>query len=314
MTICSGFPRGGGRVLIRLFVSAFLLLVVSWSVDLEDVARRLVGMQAPWVVTALLISVVQVVGSAWRWRFTAARLGLELPLLTAVREYYLATFLNQVLPGGVVGDVSRVWRHVQAEPTGEAGPIVRAVVFERASGQVVMTGVALLSFASLSMIWGAPLYLVVGGLVMAAGLSAALLLWLKRQRAADDSRAGRIARDTQRAMLARDAFGVQLLSSVIVVASYLVTFLAAARALRVETPWLDLLPLIAPVLVTMLLPITIAGWGIREGAAAALWGSVGLTPADGVAVSVAYGVLVLLGSLPGAAIMVWSAGGASKSG
>ncbi len=115
-------------------------------------------------------------------------------------------------------------------------------------------------------------------------------------------------------MLARDAFGVQLLSSVIVVASYLVTFLVASRALRVETPWLDLLPLIAPVLVTMLLPITIAGWGIREGAAAALWGSVGLTPAEGVAVSVAYGVLVLLGSLPGAVIMVWSAGRVSKSG
>ena len=77
MTTSSDFPRRCGSVLVRLCVSAVLLLIVSWSVDLDDVARRLAGMLAPWVATALLISVVQVVGSAWRWRFTAARLGLE---------------------------------------------------------------------------------------------------------------------------------------------------------------------------------------------------------------------------------------------
>ena len=64
------------------------------------------------------------------------------------------------------------------------------------------------------------------------------------------------------------------------------------------------LPLVAPVLMTMLIPVTVAGWGLREGTAAVLWGVVGLTAADGVLVSVAYGLLVLFGSLPGAVFLM----------
>ena len=63
------------------------------------------------------------------------------------------------------------------------------------------------------------------------------------------------------------------------------------------------LALIAPVvLLAMLLPISVAGWGVRETAAAGVWVALGWPAAEGVAVSVAYGALCLLASLPGAAI------------
>ena len=75
-----------------------------------------------------------------------------------------------------------------------------------------------------------------------------------------------------------------------------------------------LLPLVAPVLVTMLLPVTVAGWGLREGAAAALWHAVGLTAADGVAISVAYGLLVLVSSLPGLLFLGFTPPGPGNAG
>jgi len=70
----------------------------------------------------------------------------------AMREYYLAGFLNQVLPGGVVGDVNRAWRHARA-PVGEplsgkaTRAIVHAVMLERLSGQLVLLPVAVLAMA-----------------------------------------------------------------------------------------------------------------------------------------------------------------------
>ena len=79
---------------------------------------------------------------------------------------------------------------------------------------------------------------------------------------------------------------------------------AAARAVGVETPMPILLPLVAPVLMAMLVPMTVAGWGARAGAAAALWAAVGLPGAEGVAVSVAYGLLVLFASVPGAVVLL----------
>ncbi|WP_330218003.1 hypothetical protein [Marinobacter similis] len=56
----------------------------------------------------------------------------------------------------------------------------------------------------------------------------------------------------------------------------------------------------------MVIPLTVAGWGVREGAAAVLWPLAGLPAEQGVALSVAYGALVLISSFPGLAVLLWS--------
>ena len=293
-------------VLLRVSVSIGLLLGLGWWVDLETVGSRLAGMRPVWVLLAVVISVAQVAVLAWRWRFTAGRLGVDLSFRSAWREYYLSIFLNQVLPGGVLGDVSRAWRQARAQTrlAEPGGPAVRAVIFERLSAQAVMTPVAVVSLLALpvtvdagsrvAMFWaGAGAVLIV----------VATLVWIRRQYSAQ-SLPGRVLADLRSAHLSGPAFVAQLASAIIVVGTYLATYMAAARAVGVETPLPVLLPLVAPVLMTMLIPVTVAGWGLRESAAAALWAAVGLTAADGVVVSVAYGLLVLVGSLPGALFLM----------
>ena len=102
------------RLLLRASVSIGLLAGLAWWLDLGTVASRLVQMRPVWVLLAVAISVVQVAVLAWRWRFTAGCLGVRLSFSAAWREYYLSIFLNQVLPGGVAGDVSRAWRQARA--------------------------------------------------------------------------------------------------------------------------------------------------------------------------------------------------------
>lgn len=311
------------RLLLRGAVSLVLLAVLAAVLDPGAVLGRLSSLRPGWAVGALALSVLQVAGSAWRWRFTAARLGIHLPLGRAVEEYYLATFLNQVLPGGVLGDVSRAWRHARetAPATGEAragdagtreGPVpgtphlraVNAVVLERLSGQGVMTGVAVVSVLVLALPGGDRLPGLSGWWALAALVVVAVLAALVTRRLVRVPALRRVVWDARAALLQGRALPVQLATSLAIVASYLAIFLMGARAVGVETPVPVLLPLAAPVLVTMLLPVTVAGWGVRETAAAALWGLVGLTAADGVAVSVVYGLLVLISSLPGAAILL----------
>ena len=288
----------------RAVVSLALLALLGWWLDAGALLDRLAGFDPRWALVGIAISLPQVALLAFRWRFTARRLGLDLPFGVALREYYLSTFLNQVLPGGVMGDVSRAWRHGRAEPERRIGPAARAVILERASGQVVMCGVAALSFASLPLTFGAvPATLMLA--VCGAGVAALAALFAFRRR----PRAGPLAsfgRDVHTALLARDALPVQLLSSTLVVGTYLAIYVVAARAVGVSTTLWTLLPLVAPVLLSMLVPATVAGWGVREAAAAALWGVVGLTVVDGVAISAAYGVLVLFSSFPGAIVLLSS--------
>ena len=123
--------RGGGSVFFVAFragLSIALLLALAWWLDAAQILARLSQMRSEWVLLALALSVVQVFVSAWRWRFTAGRLGIDLRFGEAVREYYLSMFVNQVLPGGVVGDVSRAWRHA-------AAPAVRGGLPRRAAGR-----------------------------------------------------------------------------------------------------------------------------------------------------------------------------------
>ena len=293
-------------VLVRASVSIGLLLGLAWWIDLETVGSRLAGMQPAWVLLAVGISVPQVAALAWRWRFTAGRLGVDLSFASAWREYYLSIFLNQVLPGGVLGDVSRAWRQARGQTRllDPSGPATRAVIFERLSAQAVMTTVAVVSLLALPVTVNRGSRLVLFG----AGAVAVLIVittvvWMRRQSSAQ-SLAGQVLADLDAAHLSGPVFAAQLGSAAIVVGTYLATYVTAARAVGVDTPLPVLLPLVAPVLMTMLIPVTVAGWGLREGAAAVLWGAVGLTAADGVLVSVAYGLLVLIGSLPGALFLM----------
>ena len=294
------------HVVLRAAFSIGLLAGLAWWLDLGTVVSRLAQMRLGWVLLAVAISVVQVAVLAWRWRFTAGCLGVDLSYTAAWREYYLSIFLNQVMPGGVVGDVSRAWRQarVQTRQREPAGPAVRAVIFERLSAQAVMTAVAVVSLLALPVTVNRGSRLVLFGAgAVAVLIVIAMVVWMRRQSSAQ-SLVGQVLADLDAAHLAGPVFAAQLVSAAIVVGTYLATYLAAARAVGVEIPLPVLLPLGAPVLMTMLIPVTVAGWGLREGAAAVLWGAVGLTAADGVLVSVAYGLLVLIGSLPGALFLM----------
>ncbi len=299
----SALTAQGGLLLARLGVSVILLVILAAYLDLDRVIDRLGNLEARWVAPAVAISLLQVVLSAWRWRFTAGRLGIRLPFVAALREYAIASFLNQVLPGGVGGDLGRAWRHSRALPPGLGGRALRAVVLERASGQLVM-----LAVAGGSLIWLSappmPMAVPLLGMGLLVLVVSALFAWDVSRPRATDSLVRRVWDDSRAALLSLGALPAQLISSVLVVTSYITVYLLMARAVGVETPASMLLPLVAPVLVAMLIPATIAGWGVREAAAAFLWNAAGLPVADGVAISVAYGLLVLATSLPGAVIFI----------
>lgn len=304
------------KTVLRAVLSLALLAALSRLIDVGALVERVRGIHASWVGAALALAVVQVITSAWRWRWTVQRLGLDLPLGAAVREYYLATFLNQVLPGGVLGDISRAWRHARH---GSAARAIHGVIIERASGQAAMLAVAFASVVLLVPRTGPRIALLLGGLGAFALLAAARRRILNRaaeepaqpaqpasaqpdsaQPASAEGADPAFIDSLTRALLAGAALRVQLLASVAVVSTYLATGVVAGRALSLPVPSLTLAALTAVLLLSMLLPVTIAGWGLRESAAAALWSMVGLAPADGVALSVTYGLFVLLGSLPGA--------------
>ena len=283
----------------RGLISAGLLGAVALFVEPREIMAQVERLSPGWVVLALFISVLQIMLSAWRWQFTASRVGAPLRFNYAWREYYLALLINQLLPGGVLGDAGRAHRHArQAESRGSAW---RAVIIERTSGQVAVV-ILTLAALLLSPLWHAVLgwpvsLVIVSGLCMVTALVWQGLILLPASKLPAWWHSMRL--DIKRGLFSPGVWPLQLASSMAIVMSYGLVMVCAARAIGVELAALQILALAPVLLLAMLVPLSVAGWGVREGAAVATWALVGLPTAQGVAVSLAYGVLVLISSLPG---------------
>ena len=74
------WPRAISATALRWVVG---LAVLGWVVtrfEPAEIARRIAGLDPIWFAAGLGLSVVQVVASACRWRYTAARLDVDMPL------------------------------------------------------------------------------------------------------------------------------------------------------------------------------------------------------------------------------------------
>jgi uncharacterized membrane protein YbhN (UPF0104 family) len=88
-------------------------------------------------------------------------------------------------------------------------------------------------------------------------------------------------------------------------ACILIAFWASAAAVGLTLSFSAVVTLVPLILLTMLVPITVSGWGLREGAAAALLPLVGATASVSLAASLVFGLIALVAVMPGLAF-VWS--------
>jgi GTP cyclohydrolase II len=94
---------------------------------------------------------------------------------------------------------------------------------------------------------------------------------------------------------------------VLVVAGHTATFVIAARVAGCTAPLGELIALLMVVQIAAGIPLSIGGWGPREGAAAWAFAAAGLGAANGVTVATLYAVLMLAAVAPGAGLLVGDA-------
>ena len=275
-------------------------LALGWTLnglDLGALSEAIAGADRRWLIAAAMLGPVQVLLASMRWWLIADAVGAPLKPRQAVEEYYLSTFLNQILPGGVAGDAVRVWRHGRV---GEGyGPAVRAALLDRGAGQVALAAIAgagLLAWPALHPgvpvpAWG------IAAVVAVLGASVALAVW-RRGPASVTA----LASDLRSALLAPGLRWVHAGLSLALTGSFMLGFALVALALGLE-PLGVVFTAVPLVLVAMALPLSVGGWGIRELAVASLFGLLGQPVELGVALSGLYGVTVLAGSLPGALVL-----------
>ncbi len=289
------------------FIITGALLIMLWhAADGPGIARTLADAQPGWIMAAVVALICQTLLSACRWKVTAAALGQRLSLPMAVREYFMAQAVNQSLPGGFIGDAARAVRARSAVGLAVSG---LAVGMERLAGQIAMFAVLSCSFI-VTYLWEGGLdwprsYAAVIGLMIGVAILATLFVLILRGRLRDlQPTASRWVDMAMRALFSRDVLPAQVGLGVMITLCNLAAFGFCGWAVGQPLSFAALFAIVPLILFTMLIPLTVSGWGVREGSAAILLPLAGIPMTEAVATSVLFGIAMLLGAIPGFAVMV----------
>jgi len=297
--------------LLKLAVSALLLYLVLRPFHLGTLSGRLANFSFAWGAAAFALCLVQVVLLGIRWSAIAG--SSLLPVGMAVRLSFIGSFFGQVLPSTVGGDAARIV--LLARHGAGWGKAAQSVLADRVVGLVMLAiivlGCILMTFARVS----DPLArLALLGVAAAALAGAAVFFLLRFYPFSLLTRLPYGHHLAEASSLAENVLRVPRTATIVTICS-LAGQLAAigiawccARSVAAPVPFFDLLALVPPVLLIATLPVSIAGWGLREGTMATAFTLAGLSGQDGVLISLLFGlVYVVTGCVGG---LIWIASGA----
>jgi hypothetical protein len=182
---------------------------------------------------------------------------------------------------------------------------VRAVAWERLCGQVIQAVVTAVVLLTMPSPVRPALPYVLAGIAGVAGCAALVVRGTARRGRSRLIRGARaVAADLRHGLLAPGVWPQVTLASVLVVAGHTATFVIAARVAGCTAPLGELIALLMVVQTAGAIPLSIGGWGPREGIAAWAFAAAGLGAATGVTVATLYAVLMLAAVSPGADLLL----------
>ncbi len=295
----------------KAVISTFLLYLSLRRVNLASVAQRLGDLDWRWMALILTLLCAQLPILALRWREIAITCGFKLKHADAIRYSFIGQFFSQVLPSTVGGDAARIWLMARG---GSGWPVaIYSVLIDRVVGVTVLAVVVCLCLpwtfnlvhdavarAALALIGfgalGAALIFLVLGLPQLRTLER---WWMTRHLATASKMAWRLCHSAGGGRVVIYSFAIHFMTVAIA--------WGAAVAAHIPFTYTQALFLILPVLLVATIPVSIAGWGVRESAMVLAFGYAGLAEGDGLIVSILFGVATLtVGTLGG---VVWVASG-----
>ncbi len=301
------------KITLKIVVSAtligWLLLGIDGAALADGLSQASFRILALTFLTLLGLSAVQ----AWRWVIVARAMRVVLPYSTAWSIVLVGLFFNQTLPSSIGGDAARVWRLRRAGV--RVGLSIRTVVLDRLVALLALLLIAAAGLPALmEWIGDQPLRWAVP--VLLAGGFAAFACLLLIESSLSRVVLGRL-RTEQVVALGRGAHGVFLRPGCIIPSLALSLFIHAVVCasvflisfdLGVNVTFWQMLALFPPVLLLSMVPFSVAGWGVREGAMITALGLIGVPPAAAFSISVLYGIIMVAVGLVGGIVWLGTGG------
>jgi uncharacterized membrane protein YbhN (UPF0104 family) len=314
------FVRRMVAVCVKIAVTVSLLWFLVSRVDLHDIAHALTGLNLATLGLAAFVLALTIPTNAARWHYILSASGYSPGMAKLAKILLVGLFFNQVLPSGIGGDAVRAWRcHLLGIPAGQA---IRSILLDRAMGfaSIVLAYAAGLPTLLRMMADGLQQGVFAAILLIAVGGLAALFCldflpnFLLRVKflsflASISIEGRRLVSDPCRFAV---IFPLALLGTAINIWAYQ----RIALSIGANLSFINWLLIVPPVTLAQLLPVSLAGWGIREAALVVVLSAFDTAPEIALTISLLFGACQVLIALPGGLVWVtgWDLDADSRSG
>ncbi|HEY2715551.1 MAG TPA: lysylphosphatidylglycerol synthase transmembrane domain-containing protein [Solirubrobacterales bacterium] len=294
-------------VWIRTGVTLALLAIVGSQLDWSQISERLREGNPLDFVFAVGLVVLALGAGAWRWDALLRRAGVPVSANRLVRIYAVSTFSSSFLPTTAGGDVTRAL--LVSRRAADLRRVAVSIVVDRAGGLAGMISIAWLALviapghvpgeASAVLIWMSLVIVVGAGVIVVALMRGSS--WLRRRlpeqvlTMARDSR--EVLRDYGRSP---GLLAMWFLLSVAYQALIAYQLVVLGHAIDVQLSFATAAIALTVVTLLTLIPISIGGFGVREGSYVLILGGVSIAASDATLISVLSVATLLIASLPGA--------------
>jgi uncharacterized protein (TIRG00374 family) len=248
--------------------------------------------------------------AAMRWRLVTQAIREPVSTRDTMSITTIGWFFNQTLPSTIGGDAVRVYLTYRTGIT-KTGAI-HGILLDRLMGLFVVLALATIFLAPLLagltvdfQKWFLIAFIVAGhgGYIVLFLISGGFASRL------DNFHLGRLARalsrDARATLLTLSPGGVILVISVVLQIVQIASVYAIAVALGIEVGFTAIMIALPAVLLISSLPVSLAGWGVREQSMVLALGAMGVASTEALAISVVLGLSWIVIGLPGA--LVWLA-------
>jgi len=292
-------------LLLALGLTAGAFYFAVRGIDTAALWRRVASQNHSLIIVAALLLVVQIVFGAERWRTILKMLmpDRRVPLVGVQAAFYTAAFFNCFPLGNIGGDIARVV--LSRQLTLPFDRIITSVLVDHALALVAIFAVAALTLPTISHPLASAAWFGSVAILLAV-VAGAYLLWIF-EYALGRWRHHRLvgtflALTAQLESLRQPRMLVALLWGLLSVGASALSTYFLSRALGIAVGPAAMAAVMSMVTLVVIMPISLAGWGVREVSFVALLGTLGVEADAAFLLSVEVGLLTMVMSLPGAGL------------
>ena len=299
-------------LLLKIVVSTGLLYLLLGRTDLSRLWGYVRNAAPAWLAVALLLYLVMILLSVWRWRILLDAQHISVPAVRLLNSYLVATFFNNFLPSNIGGDVIRI--RDTAPQAGSKTLATTVVLMDRGLGLLGLLTIAAAGSSIASRIGGRPPVLAsLLWLALAAGVAASAAavllpggvarllspLQLIHQEWVGE-RIGRLTGALTKFRNAPGALVACLLGAVVVQAMLVAFYAAIVHSMRIPVSAWHLAVVVPISFVVQMAPISLNVFGVREATFTFYFSRIGLPIESALVVSFMGAGLIILFSVSGA--------------